>query len=60
MDERPGRGGLMTASPIATAAALALALAIGLPIFALGERVRERAERRLTRQPTSPTQKDLS
>lgn len=50
----------MTSSPIATAAALALALAIGLPIFALGERVRERAERRLTRHPASPTREDLS
>jgi len=34
----------MTASLIATAAALA----IGLPIIALGERIREREERRLT------------
>ena len=33
----------MTASLIATA----VALAIGLPIFAIGERIRERGERRL-------------
>lgn len=44
----------MTVSLLATAAALAL----GLPIFALGERLRERAERRLINQHTSPTQKD--
>ena len=46
----------MTASLAATAAALA----IGLPIFALGERVREREERRLNPPPNSPTRKDLS
>ena len=45
----------MTASLIATAAALSL----GLPIFALGERLREREERRLTR-PHTATRKDIS
>lgn len=35
------------------------AMAIGLPIFALGERIREREERRLNRPPNSPTRKDL-
>lgn len=44
----------MTASLAATAAALA----VGLPIFALGERIREREERRLNRPPNSPTRKD--
>ena len=34
------------------------ALAIGLPIFALGERVREREERHLTR-PHPATRKDI-
>ncbi len=46
----------MTASLLATA----VALAIGLPIFALGERVREREERRLGGPHTSPTRKDIS
>ena len=46
----------MTASLIATAAAVA----ISLPIFALGERVRERMERRPSDQNTSPTRKALS
>ncbi len=55
MDERTGRGGLVTASLLATAAALA----IGLPIFALGERIREREGRRLNRRHNSPTRKDL-
>lgn len=32
---------------IASLTATAVALAIGLPIFALGERIREREERRL-------------
>lgn len=53
MDERPGRGGRVIASLTATVAALA----VGLPIFALGERIRERGERRLT--PSHPdTRKD--
>ena len=33
------------------------ALAIGLPIFALGERIREREERRLNLPPNSPPRK---
>lgn len=45
----------MTASLTATF----VALAVGLPIFALGERLREREERRLNRPPNSPTGKDL-
>lgn len=44
----------MTVSLIAVFAALA----IGLPIFALGERIRELGERRLNRPPNSPTRKD--
>lgn len=43
---------------IASLAATAAALAVGLPIFALGERIREREERRLNRPPNSPTRKD--
>ena len=46
----------MTASLITTC----VALAIGLPIFALGERFRERKERRLGGPRTSPTRKDIS
>jgi len=46
----------MTASLIATAGALA----IGLPIFSLGERIRERKERRPSRQNASPAGKDIS
>lgn len=45
----------MTASLLATTAALA----IGLPIFALGERIRERRERRLSTQYTASTRKDV-
>ena len=45
----------MIASLIATVAALV----IGLPLFALGERARERSERRLLDQHTSSTRKDL-
>ena len=45
----------MTASLLATAAALT----IGLPIFALGERFRERKERRLGGPHNSTTRKDL-
>lgn len=41
MDGRPRRGVRMTSSLIATV----VALAIGLPIFALGEHIRERGER---------------
>lgn len=44
----------MTASLVATA----VALTIGLPILALGERIRGRAERRLTGQYT--LRKDFS
>ena len=43
----------------ASLAATAVALAIGLPIFALGERIRGRKERRLGGPHTSPTRKDL-
>lgn len=43
---------------IAALTATIAAMAIGLPIFALGERVREREERRLNRPPNSPTRKD--
>ena len=46
----------MTTSLLATA----VALAVGLPIFALGERVRERLERRLTDHPLPSTRKDVS
>jgi len=45
---------------IASLTAVFAALVIGLPIFALGERIRERGERRLNRPPNSPTRKDLS
>lgn len=55
MDERTGRGGRVTDSLTAAA----VALAIGLPIFALGERIRERDERRLNRPSTQPTCKDI-
>ena len=48
-------GGRMTASLLATA----VALAVGLPIFALGERLRGRKERRLTDQGTPSTRKDI-
>ena len=43
---------------ITSPAAATAALVIGLPIFALGERLRERRERRLNRPPNSPTRKD--
>lgn len=39
--------------------AVAAALSIGLPIFALGERIREREARRLT-GPHPATRKDIS
>jgi len=44
---------------IASLAATAAALTIGLPIFVLGERIRERKERRPSRQNASP-RKDIS
>lgn len=44
---------------IASLTATVVALAVGLPIFALGERIREREERRLSRPPNSPLRKDL-
>ena len=44
----------MTSALLAAAAALA----IGLPVFALGERLRGRRERSLSNQCTSPSQKD--
>ena len=44
---------------IASLTATAASLAIGLPIFALGERIREREECRLNRPPNSPTRKDI-
>lgn len=44
----------MTASLAATAA-----LAIGLPIFALGERIRGRKERRLNNRHTLPIRGDI-
>lgn len=46
----------MTVSLLATS----IALAIGLPILALGERIRERKERRLGGPHTFPTRKDIS
>lgn len=46
----------MTASLLATA----VALSVGLPIFALSERIRSSRERRLGAQHTSPTRKDIS
>ena len=55
MDVSPGRGGRVTASLTAAA----VALATGLPIVALGERIRERDECRLNRPSTQPTQKDI-
>lgn len=42
---------------IASLTATAAALAVGLPILALGERIRERRERCLTSQNTPPTRK---
>lgn len=54
MDERPRRGGRV----IASLTAPAVALTILLPIFALGERIREREERRRGSQNTPPNRKD--
>lgn len=45
---------------IASLTATAVALAVGLPIFALGERIREREERRSGCQNITPTKKDIS
>lgn len=43
---------------IAALLAAAVALPIGLPLFALGEYLREQQERRLSNQHTSPTRKE--
>lgn len=45
---------------IASLTATAVALAVGLPIVALGERIREREENRAIDRRTSPTGKDTS
>lgn len=45
---------------IAPLLAAAVALAVGLPVFALGERIRSRKERRIRNQSTPPARKDLS
>lgn len=55
MVERPSGGLRMTVSLTATA----VALAIGLPIFALGERIRERRGHLLNCFRTHPTRKDI-
>lgn len=44
---------------IASLTATAVALAVGLPIVALGERIRERRGRLLNRFRISPTRKDI-
>ena len=44
---------------IASLTAAAAALAVGLPIFALGERIRERRVRLLNRFRSHPTRKDI-
>lgn len=44
---------------IASLTATAVALAVGLPILALGERIRNREERLLNRPPNSPIRKDV-
>lgn len=44
---------------IASLTATVAALGIGIPIFALGERIREREERRLNLSPNSPARKDI-
>ena len=46
----------MTASLLA----VAMALTLGLPVFAIGEYLREGRERRLTDRHTLPTRKDIS
>ena len=43
---------------ISSLLAAATAMVIGLPIFALGEYLRESRERRLSNRRTSPTRKD--
>lgn len=43
---------------IVSLTATVVALAIGLPIFALGERIRGRAERGLTRPHNAPLRKN--
>lgn len=45
---------------IASFTATVVALAVGLPIFALGERIRDRGERRLNLPPNSPTCKETT
>lgn len=44
---------------IVSLTAVFAALSVGLPIFALGESIREREERRLNRPPDSPARKDI-
>lgn len=46
----------MTSALLAAAAALAA----GLPVFALGERLRDRQERRLRNRNTPPNREDVS
>jgi hypothetical protein len=45
---------------IASLTATAVAITLGFPIFALGERIRERGERSSRPLNTSPTRKDIS
>ena len=45
---------------IASLIAAAVALAVGLPVFALGERLRGRKERRPANPHPSPARKDIS
>lgn len=40
--------------------AMTVSLILGLPIFALGERIRERGERRPSRPHNASTRKDIS
>lgn len=56
MAGRPGRGERM----ITSLTAIAVALSLGFPIFALGERLRERRERHSRPQNTPPTRKAIS
>lgn len=55
MVERPSGGLRMTVSLTAAA----VALSIGLPIFAIGERIRERGGPLLNRFHIHPTRKDI-